>query len=860
MARTRTLLAGGARLLTLHGPAGIGKTRVALELVDQGARLVELADATTRQDAARAVVEALAGPLGAGEGGTDAAAIAALAALAEQERPVVLDTFEHLVAAVATAVHQWLTAVPRAQLIVTSRERLRIPDEIVHELAPLQPSDGEALFLARARAIRHDYAATPADQRLVAEIVARLDGNPLAIELAAARANLLSPKTLLARLDQRFQILRCVHPGAGRHATLWDAIDASWRLLDSGERTALMQCSVFAGAFTLEAAEGVIELDLSGASVYVLDAIQALRDKSLLRCDGPSALRGELSFGLSQSVRAFAAARLADPAASLAVSSEDLHRRHAEWFGQAAERWVIGASGGAGGEPGSAARDRLELARDDLVAIAERALAAGEVDVALRALLTLEPVAAGWSTGEPCAQLLAAALSVGGAADPLRARAQVLLGELARTGGQLDAAQRWLEQAQELAVASDLPDVAARATARLGIVCHEQGRLGVAGALHQSALDRYRALGDTGGEGRALLSLAILHNEQGRFDDAQIHYEWALSLLRKAGDGRSAAIVLCNLGDLHREQRRLGEASSVYQRALRDLRAIGDRRVEGVVLGNLGATQQEQGRFAEAGAYFDQAIRLLRDSGDGRLEAVFGGYAAALARERGDALEGVVGGYRDALHALEDAGDRRYRGVFGAHLGSALGGLGDGASAQATLRGAHAELETLGDAALLSAFTVHEALASGDVAAIRRAVSESAPDAAASDEVRYALRLAARYLGDEGGVDDAAPVLVVSGDGGSVTPPGAEAIDLRRRGPMRRLVVALAVMREEQPGVGLTVDALLEAGWPGERVLPEAGANRVYVALATLRKLGLREVLLSREDGYLFDPGVALTR
>ena len=276
----------GTRLVTLSGPGGTGKTRLAVRyghawLGDWpgGVWFCDLSEASTLDGIHHAASSALGVRLGAG----DAAAQLAEAFACRGRCLVVLDNFEQLVEHAADTIGRWLDGAPEAAFLVTSRDRLNLAGEVVQPVEPL-PLDGPAidLFVLRARTQRPDFALDEVQRAVIAEVTSLLDGLPLAIELAAARIAVLSPAQLLLRLRDRFKVLTG-RSGAGRQATLRAAIDWSWNLLTAWEQSALEQCSVFEGGFTIAAAEAVVDLAPWPSSPPVIDAVQALVDKSLLR-------------------------------------------------------------------------------------------------------------------------------------------------------------------------------------------------------------------------------------------------------------------------------------------------------------------------------------------------------------------------------------------------------------------------------------------------------------------------------------------------------------------------------------------------------------------------------------------------
>jgi predicted ATPase len=250
---------------------------------------------------------------------------------------VVLDNFEQVIQHAPATVGRWLHARD-ASFMVTSRERLHLSGEVVQLVEPL-PLDGSAidLFVARARAVRHDFAPDAAQRSVIADVVKLLDGLPLAIELAAARIAVLSPSQLLVRLRDRFKVL-AGRRGVTRQSTLRAAIDWSWDLLSAWEQAALEQCSVFDGGFTLAAAETVIDLPAWPEAPPVIDAMQAPVDKSLLRRWMPDAAPArhdieEPYFGMYISIHEYAVERCRARGDDYADAVQDRHGRYFAAFG-----------------------------------------------------------------------------------------------------------------------------------------------------------------------------------------------------------------------------------------------------------------------------------------------------------------------------------------------------------------------------------------------------------------------------------------------------------------------------------------------------------------------------------------------
>ncbi|MFG3723699.1 BTAD domain-containing putative transcriptional regulator [Streptomyces massasporeus] len=372
-----------ARLVTLTGPGGSGKTRLAEEAAAglPQAWLAELAPLDRPEAVPGAVVSAL---------GLRETVLLTSEHTAMQDDPVgllvefcaprslvlILDNCEHVIGAAAHLAETLLTRCPGLTILATSREPLGVPGELVRPVEPLRPDHARRLFAERAAAVRPDADAVLRDERAVAEICRRLDGLPLAIELAAARLRLLTPRQIADRLDDRFRLLtsgsRTVLP---RQQTLRAVVDWSWDLLDDAERTMLREVSVFAGGWDLEAAEAVC----SGPAA---ELIGALVDKSLVVA-APDADDSGMRYRLLETIHEYAVERAAD-APRLRSEAEVRHRAWARALAERADPLLRSA----GQLPWIS---RLETELDNIRAALDRALTAGDEEEA--AALT---VAMGW--------------------------------------------------------------------------------------------------------------------------------------------------------------------------------------------------------------------------------------------------------------------------------------------------------------------------------------------------------------------------------------------------------------------------------------------------------------------------------
>ncbi|XXY53422.1 tetratricopeptide repeat protein [Sorangium sp. So ce269] len=877
------LLRRGDRLVTLWGPAGMGKTRLALELASrwaeaQAGEAVWLCELTACRDL-RAVCGAVARAIGAqvAAGRREATLVERIgrALAAEGRALLVLDNLEHVIEAAAPALDAWVRAAPELRFLVTSRERTRLPGEVSYELGPLGlPAEGSsersaavALFLDRAAAHRASAPPPPDGERLadVAALVRRLEGIPLAIELAAAREGVLGVRGLLARLGSRLDLLASAGRGReARQATLRGAIEWSWDLLDDRERRALARCSVFRGPFTLEAAAAV----LAEPDAAAIDRVEALRDKSLLRAAPPGS-DGATRFALYEGVRELAAEKLAERGeregaaerhaafylAAGEAAAADFERRGAldalnriagdlEELLAVAEGALAAAAEGAlaavaEGAPAAAAEGALAAAAEGAQGAGRRAAA----ERALRALCAVEPVLS--TRGPFGAQLelldraLAAAEQL--AADPLIvARALAARGRARRLRGQADAALEDLGRARAQAAALGAEALLSGIVADLGVLHHGRREMERAREHYEQALALHRALGDRRAEGRALGNLGALHHDERREGEAAGYYERAIAIAAEIGDGRLEGIFSTNAGLLEQERGAPAQARRRYERAAAILGEVGDLRLLAITLGNLGALHHEEGRLAEARACHGRAVALLREVGDRRSEAIalcrLGASLASL--EEVEEARRALGPAERLLAQLGDEPD--------VELARVAWGFVDLALAQAARRAGR------GDEAAAGAGAARRRIARA------REGAEGAPSSASrSDDVRLLLRILERSLAALGAPEARAEGELLLTEGARFCrPPGGAWHDLRERHAARRLLVALAEQQRRAPGRGLSLAALQEAGWPGERILPGAAANRIYVAMNQLRKLGLKPWLRRDGEGYSLDPAL----
>jgi non-specific serine/threonine protein kinase len=614
-----------SRLVTLTGVGGIGKTRVALEAAREaladfpdGVWLVELAALTDPALVPSAVAQALGVREQAGRGLAESLA----EWCASRRVLLVLDNCEHLVEACAQLAEALLRARARLRVLATSREALRLEAETVWVVQGLTVPEagGEApaeelaryeatrLFVERARLSRPGYAVTDRSAAAIAVVCRRLEGIPLALELAAARVGVLSPEQILSRLEARFRLLvGGSRTAPARQRTLRATIDWSYDLLSQTERGLLRRLAVFAGGWTLEAAEGVCtSAGIEQSAVLAL--LAQLVDKSLVHAEEQG---HEARYGMLETVWEYALERL--EARGEAEAARQAHARYfLELAVEAEPQLFVGARAAAW-------LARLEAELDNLRA-ALGWLLEQDADACLRlavAVRQLWLVHGHYTEGR---RWLEAALARSRATPALvRAKAHSGVGEMAQRQGDLAAARGYAEE--QLHLGREMGDALhiGWASYSLGTVAVLQGDLQAAHAYLEESLARGREAWDDRLIGNATNSLGELAREEGAWAEARALYEQALALLKQAGSQMGVSVALTNLGAVAWEAGDLEGASTAYRDALGIEQALGNRVGIGYCLEGFGAVAAARGPWARA-ARLGGAAEALREEVGAPLE------------------------------------------------------------------------------------------------------------------------------------------------------------------------------------------------------------------------------------------------
>jgi predicted ATPase len=596
------LLRTEVRLMTLTGPAGVGKTRLGLEiagqLLDNCPDGVFFVDLSVISDADRVMTE-IAQTLGLKEQGDQTLRAILGEYLRKRNLLLMLDNFEQIIKA-APLIVELLEEAPGLQVLVTSRAALRVSGEYEFPVLPLALPDlrklppldalaqypAVALFVERARAVKPDFELTNENAARVAEICIRLDGLPLAIELAAARRKVLNTEAILARLTNRFELLTGgARDLAARQQTLRGAIDWSYNLLPAGEQRLFTYLAVFVAGCTVTAIEQVCtELRNTDSQFSILDRLSSLVDNSLLQ--QIETADGESRFSMFETIREYARDRLVEGGERGA-----LRRQHAGYYLALAEQ----AAPELDGQQQEVWLDRLEDEHDNLLAALDWAWEQSEAQSALR---------------------LAGALV-----------------QFWHTRGYLSEGRQWIERALSIAANEDsasakpaatdqsikkrVPIAALRAIAQAGAgkLALTQGDYDEARTNFDAALAQFQELGDKRGIAIALNGLAGLEGRLNNYPQAQVYFDAALAQFQELGDRLNAARLLSNRGLIALIQDDDASAQTYLEESLTLRRQLGD--MIGMIwsITNLGEVAHRKGDSTQAIAHYSKSLALSQKLG-----------------------------------------------------------------------------------------------------------------------------------------------------------------------------------------------------------------------------------------------------
>ena len=818
----------GVRVVLLAGPAGVGKTRLAVRYGwlcgPAGVLFCDLTETRTLAELSAGVARAIGIPLDHAKSEADGLQKLVDVLASREPLVMVIDNAEQVVDSVNRFLDV-LLAGSGVRVLVTSRHRIHHPSEHVLELGSLPREYSMALFQHRAEEAGY---SGPIRKDSLEDLVDLLEGNPLAIELAAARANAMSPVDLLQRLTSgaRLDLLRS--PRAGdRHGSVRRAVDWSWNLLSKDEKSALTQCAVFRGGFFLDAAEALL-------GPAALETLQSLRDKSLLVTGVENARRKRRLFMLA-SIRAFALEK---------VSQADLRgfeERHEQFFALKAEQWITRRGA-------QADRIDIEIDRENLLAIIERP--ASRPDAVANAA-----VAIGLSLSvKERILLLDRCLSLD-LSPRLRARVRLERGIAMIRGGRFDDAfadfeavakgsqisvalisqvyqAAYLSFIGEHGAAEDLCVKAIHA-ARAGGFIYE----GVFGKLRLARICMRRRKAEVAlrtirdaiytAEGvvrwlypRLLLVEAEILLAMGNGFAAEQRYCDALEAAQE--NPCLLSEIRSSLGAFYMYESRLEEAAIQLQTSMEPWTHRANPNRLAVTLLNLGAVAHLQQVPHEALANFRRALSLLERTNAGHwLRATLGEISVVLADlDRLDEAEASMARARNTGWDLVEGVD--YLSLLEGHLDVAR-------ARAATTAGRYDE-------------SARHLRSATDRLAI--------PGIEASGEGLFFIRRLKSTIERLSPVSAAEPILHLGPHCEWFRLGGLASVDMARRNIPRRIIAALVAARLDDPTRALSRNEVFQAGWPDQNILPEAEKHRVYVAVCNLRRMGLDSVLRTVDDGY----------
>ena len=651
------------RLLTLTGPGGIGKTRLALQVAAEiagefpgGVCFVPLSLVRERGLIASTIAQAV----GVRETGNQSLLEILNEYLGCLDQPMllVLDNFEHLVSA-AAVVAQMLTTGPKLKIVVTSQAPLHVYGEHEFPVPPLALPDlkcippvevfsqlpAVALFVARAQAVKREFALTKENAPAVAAICARLDGVPLAIELAAARIKLLSPSAMVARLESRLNLLT---GGARdlptRQQTLRSTVDWSYGLLNAAEQTLFRRLSVFTGGCTLEAVEAVCDTG-GDLGLDILDGMASMVDKSLAQ--QVEQVDTETRFLMLSTLREYALERLAESNDEAAT-----RRAHAAYYLVLAEE----AAEDVVAHPEWL--DRFEIEHDNFRMALDYLIKTGDAEWGLRLGAALFRF---WETREHLSEgrdAIARLLALEGAASRPKLRARLLFAAAVLAGGQGDygSAQQLFEDSLETCLELNDNRGVAVALNALAVNARDCGDFAGASLLFERCVAIWKDLGDSADTARALSNLASVMKLQGDYARASLLFDECLTMFRKAGDDAGVAWTLNYQGDVAREKADFVAALSFYEQSLAAFRHLRDGWGIASALSDLASLSCDQGNNAEARRLYGESIKMFQELGHQRgiarvLECLAASAAAQSKAEQALHLAGAAAALRQRLSA-----------------------------------------------------------------------------------------------------------------------------------------------------------------------------------------------------------------
>ena len=881
----------GTRLLTLVGPPGIGKTRLAMRFLrgrtgaGETTLFCDLREAETLQGTVEALGQTLGMRMGQGRAPSEQAVAIGRALEARGPCLLGLDNFEQLVGVAPETILTWLRMAPKLRVLVTSRRILRLTGERIYELGPMSiplPDGGEdgdepwandtmRLFYERAKAVQPRFEADRQRADVVRRLVRRLEGIPLAIELAAGQMGRVGPGELLERLEANLLHLRDrTRGGDPRHTTLRAAIEGSWQLLSPMERDALQQLSVFRGGFTMASAEAVLDLDDDRAPSSE-SIVASLRETSLLRTTESVDPSYRLRFDMYASIREFASEKLHDSEAEAEV-----RRRHAAHYLVEGEQLASALRTRSGPKASKILARELDNLRAAFRWL-ERAESGSSDDAVLRMALVLH---AGLRLSVPSAavEILGRALRRVVASDDSERTARALLAraEVCRATGDYAQAGDDLERLSARGLTTEL---SGELLFERAMVVFKQGDPRTARALLEESCAKAIACNATHLEGRVRTSLGWVLAEAFGDESAGDQLALAVERLHEAGDvyAEATARLFEVIFQVHFLR---GVERQEFDRRITEAIVLGDQWLLANAHIGLGFFLQDGGDLDGATKSYDQAVVIAARSGLRYTEAAATNMLATVFHERGD-LDRAVLNYVVATEIFREIHGPRVEGIITVLRAGALASRGNVTRARELVDWGASLIARGGDTSFACVAEVQRGIV--ELAEARIALAEGRLGRAKTLRLRAMRRARAAETGGRNrrsggkahslaGVSTVGrivlrlfraelrrrPAVEIRRDGRAFRVDEQNVVELSDRPVARRVLAALVRTREADPGRALSRDELLEHGWPGEKVVPRARSTRVRNVVLRLRQAGLQGVLVTSERGYLLDPNAPI--
>lgn len=877
-------------IVSIVGPPGVGKTRLSVEAgqqladaeaFDEGVWFCDLRAARTGVDIIASVADALDLPLSSRR---DPEGAAEFLRTWTDEHPtlVILDNFEQLVDSGRELLEQWFSVDAAASAVVTTRRPLGLDLEHRIELSPLGGEEATTLYIERGESASRFGSVDGVSQEAVEELVERLDYLPLAIELAAARLPVLGPHELLERLDRQLDVLQQPSDSLSNwHPALREALEGSWSLLEDWERSALMQLAVFRGAFSIEAAESVVDLGTYDGAPPVPRVLHMLLEHSLIRQD--ESMGGRRFFSLFESVREFAE----DKSDGADTEVEGARRRHAEWFAGRVQELKDEFNG----EDAQAACSEFAAQSGNV----RKAFAWAAENAPILATTIGGPLVMFLNIREPFQDDLAVLETADKALEAAddspeveRARVRVdhYFAKRWVTRGEAKRAREYFDSAMEAAREHGFDILRLELLKDLGHFWVYNGDLDQASEVIEEGFELLEELGDF--EERETLEAALLchagnlAHHRTKLEDARRHYNRSLTVHRQAGNLRYTADVYHNLGLLESGFGEFERAAEFKRKAYAIHEQLEELAKMAATHGDLGHTYTGLGDLKAAAEEFDAAIELAEKLKHGYLLPEFLGGRAFIEFERGNIGEAATM-LDEALSLADRLPSKHVEVVLQARLGALNFARGRVEEGERNLEIARERLGEIGTHR--SELAVEVASAQRHLVAAKGALEEG-EFTVAGEHLDEAKELAgyedeSKLLGNPDAfvfgrvigrrirdfeeeyseeLEAAGEALHVAAEDCNWFEWDDERVDVSRRGAPRRILARLVRERLESPGSGVDSDGVVEAGWPDQTIHPEAAKSRVYTAIRTLRDFGLRDILLTNDEGYYLDPEVPVVQ